>query len=165
MAGYRTWQRLNRSVRRGEKGIRILVPMSRRVDRHQGPSENPEEPESEDRRLFFGTGHVFDIAQTEGEPLPQVEVPVLQGDEGADLYGHLMTVAAHGGIRIEERAELDSESMMGSYQPATKTITLRLSAQRQMTKTLAHELGHHFSGATESNPEGETIAESVAYVV
>src|SRR4051794_33492682 len=31
VAGYRTWQSLNRYVRRGEKGIRILVPMSRKL--------------------------------------------------------------------------------------------------------------------------------------
>ena len=34
-----------------------------------------------------------------------------------------------------------------------------------MTKTLAHELAHHFGGGTKSNPEEETFAESVSYVV
>jgi hypothetical protein len=34
-----------------------------------------------------------------------------------------------------------------------------------MTKTLAHELAHHFGAGTHSSPEEETMAESVAYVV
>jgi hypothetical protein len=35
----------------------------------------------------------------------------------------------------------------------------------QMTKTLAHELAHHFAEADRSSPEEETVAESVTYVV
>src|SRR3954469_17819606 len=31
VAGYRTWQTLGRQVRRGEQGLRILVPMSRKI--------------------------------------------------------------------------------------------------------------------------------------
>jgi hypothetical protein len=34
-----------------------------------------------------------------------------------------------------------------------------------MTKTLAHELAHYFSGARCGRAEEETVAESVAYVV
>jgi hypothetical protein len=34
-----------------------------------------------------------------------------------------------------------------------------------MTKTLAHELAHHFGGAVAPSADEETVAESVAYVV
>src|SRR5688572_26279925 len=33
VAGYRTWQALGRQVRKGERGIKILVPMHRRIAR------------------------------------------------------------------------------------------------------------------------------------
>jgi hypothetical protein len=60
VAGYRTWQRLNRYVRRGEKGIRILVPMSRKVTPEPGADAESSEDERQERRVFFGVGHVFD---------------------------------------------------------------------------------------------------------
>src|ERR671930_550025 len=55
--------------------------------------------------------------------------------------------------------------MMGYYQPNSRTIVVRRAAPRQMTKTLAHELAHHFGGGTRSNPEEESFAEASAYVV
>src|SRR5207248_3651575 len=33
VAGFKTWQSIGRYVRRGEKGIRIIVPMRRRIER------------------------------------------------------------------------------------------------------------------------------------
>jgi antirestriction protein ArdC len=164
VAGFRSWQRMNRYVRRGETGIKILVPMARRVLHEAREEGGEDDAEADQRRVFFGVGHVFDVSQTEGESLPRVEVPVLQGDEGADLYGHLAGVAAAEGVSIEQVAQLRGE-MMSYYEPPTGRIVLRQAPQRQMTKTLAHELGHHFSGTTESSPEEETLAESVAYVV
>lgn len=163
VAGFRTWQRMNRYVRRGEKGIRILVPMTRRVSR-ESSGEAEDDGEDDPRRLFFGVGHVFDISQTEGEPLPRVEVPILEGEEGAELYARLRGIAASEGVGVEQVDQLPRERM-GYYEPVTRRIVVRAAPRRQMTKTLAHELAHHFGGATESSPEEETIAESVAYVV
>jgi hypothetical protein len=54
---------------------------------------------------------------------------------------------------------------MGLYSPTDRLIVVRNAAPRQMTKTLAHELAHHFGGAIVPSAEEETIAESVAYVV
>ena len=88
VAGYNTWLKLHRYVRRGEKAIKIIVPMHRKNKR-----EDKEAEEEEVDRLFFGTGNVFDVSQTEGEPLPEVEVPVLDGAEGGQLYAGLEQLA------------------------------------------------------------------------
>ena len=53
---------------------------------------------------------------------------------------------------------------MGFYSPTERLIVLREAAQLQMTKTLAHELAHHYGDQRLSDSESETIAESVAYV-
>ncbi|MGA2498780.1 MAG: ArdC family protein [Tepidisphaeraceae bacterium] len=64
VAGFRTWQKLGRHVKRGEKGIKIIAPAARRKrDDAEDAREQPEVP-------YFLTAHVFDVAQTEGEPLP-----------------------------------------------------------------------------------------------
>src|SRR5580704_17172257 len=55
VAGYNAWLKLHRYVRRGEHGITIIVPMSKKLPRDDGEDE---------QRLFFGTGTVFDIEQT-----------------------------------------------------------------------------------------------------
>lgn len=55
---------------------------------------------------------------------------------------------------------------MGFYEPENRLIVIRDDvAQLQATKTLSHELGHHFAKHTESDPASETEAEGVAYVV
>ena len=58
------WKQLGRQVKLGEKGIKILVPhVQKRTDEETG--------EGEFMVRSFGLGTVFDIAQTEGKPLPE----------------------------------------------------------------------------------------------
>ncbi len=71
VAGYNAWLRMHRYVKRGERAIKIIVPMPKKV---------ATEDDQEETRLIFGTGNVFDYSQTDGEPLATVEVPVLSGE-------------------------------------------------------------------------------------
>jgi antirestriction protein ArdC len=163
VAGYRTWQQLNRQVKRGEKAIRIIAPT------HYKRKEQDEQTgEDVERQVtFFRGASVFDISQTEGEPLPEVAVPVLDGSAGAELYARLEGVALIEGLRVTTGHEsfMQRPQMMGFYEPATQSIFLREAAQLQKTKTLAHELAHHFARHELSGPESETEAESVSYVI
>ena len=139
--------------------------MSRKVTAEPSADDGKSQDECRDRRVFFRIGHVFDISQTEGEPLPRVEVPELTGQEGRPLHAKLVSLATTEGLRVESSYELLPAGVMGAYDRQRRTIMLREAAPLQMTKTLAHELGHHFNEARESSPDEETIAESVAYVV
>lgn len=158
VAGYNTWLRLHRYVRRGEKGIKIIVPMRKK--------EDPDDPEDEGR-LFFGIGTVFDISQTDGEDLPSIEVPELHGDsrEGRELFDRMENLAKRSGLSVRIGSEELRDNQMGYYAPAKKEIGLRPAEPLQMVKTLAHELAHHFGESKSSDAENESIAESVAYVV
>src|SRR5215213_4145640 len=97
VAGYRTWQSLDRHVKRGKKAIRIIAPAyykRREVDEQTGD-------EVERRVTFFRSAAVFDYGQTEGKPLPEIPVPVLDSDAGGELYARLEDVAQEQGLRVQ----------------------------------------------------------------
>lgn len=158
------WLSLNRQVRAGERAIKILAPLLRK-------ETNPDTGDVHERLYGFKPVNVFDVAQTDGDPLPQpVRVPVLDSYQGARLYHSLAMVAHSEGLSIRPLATDGKSELMGFYRPTEKIIAVRTDVpQLQRTKTLAHELAHHYHGAHDlflsSREEHETIAESVAYVV
>ena len=157
VAGFHAWLKLGRHVNKGEKGIAIMVPHVRKVEQDDG---------TEERRVSsFGTGHVFDLSQTDGEPLPMVEVPTLEGDAGGELWEGLSRFAERAGVRVltVPLEQLPRETM-GYYVQSRQEIVVGQHSQRQMTKTLAHELGHHIA-RVDDRAENECIAEGIAYIV
>src|SRR3954464_9143746 len=82
VAGYRTWQSLGRQVRRGEKAIRIIAPAYyKKKERDEQTGEDTER-----QVTFFRGVSVFDVSQTDGAPLPEIPVPVLDSEAGSELY-------------------------------------------------------------------------------
>jgi antirestriction protein ArdC len=68
VAGFRTWKKLGRLVRKGEKGIAILAPLVRHKSRDNASLSPEESPE-----IFgFRAAWVFDVSQTEGAELPSI---------------------------------------------------------------------------------------------
>jgi antirestriction protein ArdC len=162
VAGYRTWQFLGRQVIKGEKAIRIIAPAYSKKEQVAQTGE-----EVERQVAFFRSAAVFDISPTEGDPLPEVAVPVLDSHAGAELYARLEGVALTEGLRVTIGHEsfLQRPQLMGFYEPHSRAIYVKEAAQLQQTKTLAHELGHHFAKHQVSGPASETEAEAVSYVV
>src|SRR5262249_4281955 len=73
VAGFHAWLKMRRFVRKGENAIVILAPM---VGHKKSDSEISEDGQT---RLFgFRAAHVFDVSQTDGEPLP--EFATVRGD-------------------------------------------------------------------------------------
>ena len=141
VSGYRSWQQLGRQVRKGEKGIKILAPISRTV------AEDEETGEKVRALVGFKTATVFDVSQTDGEELPEAPRPEdLDSEEGARIaekvYEGLSRFCEAEGVAVcfEERRNGD----YGSYRRLERRITLNaaLPATEQAT-TLAHELAHH----------------------
>ena len=155
VAGYRTWKSLQRQVRRGSKGLAIMAPIVRRGD---GEKE-------EDVVVAFRTTHVFDISQTEGQPLPEFArvagdpnayFPRLKGfleARGIELCYSTATGRAQGlscGGKIILRPGLEPAEEFGT-----------------LVHELAHEMLHRQPDAEEkrSRTVRETEAEAVAFVV
>ncbi len=94
VAGFRTWKSLGRQVRKDERGIAVLAPCTYRPKtstaataatdstREQAKDERGGQaaPATGGEHLRgFRVVHVFDIAQIEGDPLPDVAPALLTG--------------------------------------------------------------------------------------
>jgi hypothetical protein len=163
IASFRRWKELGRSVKRGERGIRILAPLF-----------GKDAATGEQVVRGFIPVPVFDLSQTEGRPLPQPLTPLLlEGDGGGAFFDALLDYAQGCGVRVRlmrHALELGSLDANGDYSPRTNQIRLRPNPMRQMAKTLAHELSHfvHITVVgeeSEHREERETVAEGSAYVV
>ncbi|MBM2825587.1 MAG: hypothetical protein HW402_1251 [Dehalococcoidales bacterium] len=117
--------------------------------------------------VHFIVVHVFDISQTEGKPLPEFEIPVLNGEVNDGLFARLLDLMKARGVRVsfEPRPHLDPEI---KWQYIHDEIWVRSEEPRaQQLKTLVHEVAHYYSEGVFHIPrrDAETIAESAAYVV
>lgn len=164
VAGFKKWIELGRMVRKGEKGIAILVP-------YFGKPKDVKGDEEEGPRVIhsFGVGHVFDIKQTDGEPIAEAPKPILLG--GEDPTGSRMTlerIAGTLGFTVEERPREDISKANGMCDFAAKRLFLADDLEpAAMIKTLIHEMAHatlHGDGYI-SRSTAELEAESVAYCV
>lgn len=168
VAGYRTWQMLGRQVRKGETGMRIFAPAPIKTT-----IKNPTTGEEESGIIpLFKPATVFDIAQTDGDPLPDLEVPTLIGEGDAAAYAALVAFAEAEGLTVTTHdPNTDGDDTRSSYQgyfhPAARRIFVKQQASAQMLKTLIHELGHYLDPqlSEADRSEQETVAEAVAFMV
>src|SRR5207253_2981978 len=138
VAGYKSWQKVGRQVRKSERGIRILAPCRVKVAESAGSDEGG----SAFRVAGFRSVSVFDIAQTEGEPLPALEYRPLEGD-APDLADFLCGVAMAAGLEI--RREALSGGTHGYLRRSENLIVVDSGCSGAMAaKVVAHELGHFF---------------------
>lgn len=166
VAGFHTWLKFSRYVRKGEKGIAIFAPMrvkARSEDERNGSPARDDERSSE-TVLRFRIVHVFDIAQTDGEPLP--EPARVDGDPGESLQ-RLREFAASRGVEV-----IYTETLGGADGGARAGhIVLRQGmTPGEEFAVLVHELAHTMLHCGEQVQRGaktvrETEAEAVAFVV
>lgn len=163
VAGFHTWKSLGRHVKAGEKGIAILAPMAMRRDAHDASDASPPE-DSEDRFIRFKVAYVFDVAQTDGEPLP--DFAQVQGEPGE--YGdRLKNLVRQMNIELEYSDQLGGA--LGVSKGGSIVLKEGLDPAHEFTTLvheLAHEILHHGEGrAGTTKQTRELQAEAVAFVV
>jgi antirestriction protein ArdC len=170
VAGYRTWQKLGRQVKKGESGIYILAPITKRRTEKDDDTEE-DGPNGRDEKgsnirtkvVGFTTACVFDIGQTKGEPLP--EPAKVKGRPG-QLLEKLKDFAGRRNIEIEYPAHL--RVVQGTSSGGKVQIRPDLKPAEEFS-TLAHELAHEILHAQQNHKKNKTIeeteAEAVAHVV
>ena len=78
VAGFKQWQqKFNRYVKKGENGIAILAPFSykKRIEKASDDNEKDKDSDEENyvKKTYFKPVYVFDVSQTEGEDLPEID--------------------------------------------------------------------------------------------
>ncbi len=164
IAGFTQWKKLGRNVRRGERGLKILAPVTyRRRD------DDVEDSPSATARVLVGfrVAHVFDISQTDGEPLPTIGTETVAGDAPDRLWDATVAEIAEAGFTVH-RDSWPDHNLNGYTNWADRRVAVRVDLPAaHATKTALHELAHvqlHEASA-ECRGIKEVEAESVAYIV
>lgn len=180
VAGFQAWKKHQRFVQKGEKGIQIRAPIFEQrpvLDREtKKPIYNENGKLKMDNVLArYKWVTVFDIAQTEGEPLKVTRDFVndrFQTDEDATvLYENMKNyLTQYKQLKVAEKAYSIQEKGRGYYVPSTNEIVVNATEDSPVAKlrTLIHEFAHaqlhgregHFTEASRAHKE--TQAESVA---
>lgn len=159
VAGFHTWKGLGRWVKKGEKGITIIAPMILKSRDEESRLKGDAKP-----IVRFKAVSVFDISQTDGEPLP--EAAASSGDPGV-YTDRLKNFIASRGIKLTH--DPVPPGALGCSKGGEIRILPDLPAP-QAFEVLVHELGHEMLHQGENGQRGskavvETEAEAVAFVV
>lgn len=174
VAGFHTWKSLGRFVKSGEKGIAILAPMLLKPREDSGGLQADKSftnaraedgaDDAPEKDLRFRVVYVYDVTQTDGEPLP--EFAKVQGDPG-DNTELLKGLARQLSIELEYSDELHGANGVSK---GGKIFLQEGMAPAEEFTTLVHEIAHEIlhqgkprEGTTKSSRELE--AEAVAFVV
>ena len=151
VAGYNKWQQFERHVKRGERGITIIAPTPyKKKIEEQKLDPDTKAPvldangkvvmeEKEIEIPTFRPIKVFDYAQTEGKPLPQL---------AADLFGNVQHYEAFmEALRRTSPVPLTLEPMQdnmdGFFSPSSQRIAIRQGmSEIQTVCACIHEMTH-----------------------
>lgn len=163
MAGIVAWNQLSRRVKRGEKGIAILAPM---IVKRRSDAKNTDKLEESTKSTVVGFHRVYvwDISQTEGEPLPTLGE--VTGEVGESL-DHLRQFVSGAGIALEYDESI-APAQGVSY--GGRIALLPGQSKPEEFATLVHETAHEFLHKAErravtTKTLRELEAEAVAFVV
>ena len=187
VAGYQAWQKnFNRHVNKGEKGIRILAPAPYKIKEERDKLDPvtgevmldkdgmPQTEKVEIKIPAFRAVSVFDVSQTDGEPLPELEAKeLLSTVEGYEDFIKAVTYVAPAPIGFED---IPGDSK-GYFNIEENRIAVQEGmSESQTLKTMVHETAHSMLHNKEVNKENipapakdrntkEVEAESIAFTV
>lgn len=172
VAGFKTWLAHDRHVRKGEKAYWILAPAPFKKTKQDANGNTVQV-----HGVFFRGTSVFDIRQTDGEPLTRPEVPAIEAsdrefDQTVErLHDVAMSLEGAPVSSIEfHETDPHGHGAYGWYERATRKIIVVTGGRSkgEQFATLCHEIAHAILHGTEerhTRPVKEVEAESVAFIV
>ncbi|MCW2280149.1 ArdC-like ssDNA-binding domain-containing protein [Lactococcus lactis] len=172
VAGYRAWQNKGRQVQRGQKALKIFVPNLVAQKGKDGKYLLDDEGKVIKAVKGFYLASVYDVSQTEGQPLPKPIYELEENIKAPQKYEwYIKAIMELSPVPIKF-SEIEGTAK-GFFVPSEKEITIRPGmSQTQTIKTMLHEVTHSILHDLPVPPFGspeyaqhEIEAESVAYMV
>jgi hypothetical protein len=163
VAGFQTWKSMGRYVKRGEKGIAIFAPLTRKMK----TTDIDGNEFTFSRLCGFKVVYTFDIAQTDGASLPEAPIKLLDMTGVEGLTQSVLGIADKLGVTVQFG---DAGGSNGYFERDTRRIVIESgNPPAQQLKTLVHEYAHSILHAQWQpdvpREQKEVEAESAAYVV
>ncbi|MFP7696945.1 ArdC-like ssDNA-binding domain-containing protein [Trueperella sp. LYQ143] len=184
VAGYNKWQQEGRKVVKGQKGIRIFAPITRKLPFNRESGDHIADISTIDDGLIewrrtvvgFKAISVFSASQTYGAPLPEAPkawiAHDLEGEGNSEVWKRLTAFIEKRGYTLRDKPGTQlSDGIKGYTDPINKEIVIRTEmSQQQRFKTLIHECAHlvlheNIHDYQRHRGQYEIEAESVAYIV
>jgi hypothetical protein len=164
VAWFWKWKELGRSVKKGEKGIRILAPIVGVRRKKQEEAEKDITKQNTAVLVGFRSAYVFDVSQTEGAELP--EMREIKGDAGENR-DRLISFIDRQGIEIVFTEKI-APALGMSY--GGRIAILPGQSKAEEFSTLVHELAHEMLHKAERRTATtkvvrETEAKAIAFVI
>jgi hypothetical protein len=165
VAGFKTWKRLGRHVKKGAKGIAILAPC---VYRKKGEAEN--EDSTTVKKLFgFKVAWLFAEQDTDGAAIPELVYSATEG--GDELLSRLEWTTDELGIELEYK-DIAEPGVQG-YSCGGRIVVRATLSPTETAAVLVHELIHEDlhhgknrdDAKQKTRNQRELEAEATTYVV
>src|SRR6201996_9466208 len=147
VAGFWAWKNMGRSVKAGQKGIRILAPIV--GVRRKKDSEAQKDIIKQNERVLVGfrNAYVFDISQTDGVDLPTMHE--VSGDPG-DNIDRLAAFLKGKGIQLVYNEKI-APALGMSY--GGRIALLPGQSKAEEFSTLVHESAHELLHKASDSPQ------------
>ena len=157
VAGFSTWKKMKRFVKKGQSGIMIFAPNT---------AKRIVEKNNEEKEMIYVNGfrrvYVFDISQTDGEPIPEPPPIVINDDyEGFERVKDAIESMGYTIKYYENEGTAHGFTIKG-----TNTIFLNSKeTSGQKASTMVHEWAHLQLGDELPRADEEMVVQTASYFI
>jgi hypothetical protein len=170
VAGFKQWQqKFNRYVKKGENGIAILAPFSykKRIEKTSNDSEKAKDSDEENyvKKTYFKPVYVFDVSQTEGADLPEIDTSL--DNKHQYLLNPILSLVNEKGVKLKFES---LKNGLDGYSKGGEIVINKALNPTEKAAVIIHELAHEILHSREeravlTKEVKELEAEAVSFVV